>query len=265
MLLILAVFSLAALAEAQCQAAYGGFCVQESEQPCCNPAWSCLRHSKGQCGSSDPFVEQFRCGVAGGSAPPASQLAQEAPPVEQATRTTTERVLTNGAEPTEVVFTETTAPAEPCSLVCRSSVSLLVSPSAPTPVPLSDLVRASESCGAISANRQEVSCADLGDRVLTVTAASGHACQIALKIEAAAPQLRCRPDLLQFTLSAVNEFVFGRTDVAETRPVCGEQPAVLHSPPMLVCTDVPRREVQVFFGNASVVCPVAVVGPTCSQ
>ena len=275
MLLILVFASLAALANAQCQAAYAGICSPGAVEPCCNTDWICLRHTTSQCGSSNPVVEQHRCVVAGGFAPftagiVAPDNTQDDDRVdEEVIRTTTvEDPPVATIAPVITVETLTDIPfsdAPPCALECVTSSTMIVSPSGPSALLSSNLATASRECGALSLSQESFGCANAGDSIqVTVTAASGHACIVPVTVEASRPALRCKPDA-RFELSEVNDYIFQRNDVVDVAPVCGEELNVLHSPVMLVCSDAPSRSVNVFYGNTQISCNVTVTGPQCAK
>ena len=280
MRLLLVFACLCLLADAQCQPNFSGLCDPAALQPCCDSRLECLRFARGQCGSSDPYVEEFRCAINGGSAPAGIPVAGEndnkvggAGAPAPGTTTAGQEAETFVETTTEEEGIETNVPAPndfgdvkdetACDLQCSASHEVFVSSAGASSIDVSDLTSSTRNCGAVSLSLSTFSCSDVGDRInVDVTTATGASCTVPVSVIAARERITCKEDP-SFSLGQLNDYVFQPNDVVEVFPSCNSSLSVLHSPVMLVCDDLPSRKVEVFYGGASITCIVNVVEDQC--
>jgi len=270
------------LADAQCQPNYSGLCDPAASQPCCDSRLECLRFARGQCGSSDPYIEEYRCAINGGSAPadipvagindnkvgggavaPGTTTTEQEAETFVETTTAEEVIETNVPSPNNLGDVNDIEDESACNLQCRTSHEVFVSSAEASSIDVSDLTSSTRNCGAVSLSVSTFSCSDVGDRInVDVTTATGASCTVPVSVIAARERISCKEDP-SFSLGQLNDYVFQPNDVVDVFPSCNSSLSVLHSPVMLVCGDLPRRNVEVFYGGASITCSVNIVGDEC--
>lgn len=245
------------LAASTCQTVYGGLCSPQTSLPCCNPDWSCLRHVESTCGGGGGATDklQYRCGIAGGSAPLNNYYA---PPINA------EVLVVSTEDVPETLAPEITVEPvndETCALSCVSAYTVRVGATGPTVISASSLAKIA-GCGGVSLSRESFSCSDLGTTVnVTVNAdANLQSCSVPISVEEVPQMIQCKSNL-QVALSEIGDYIFQQTDLVTTVRNCSAHvPNILHSPVMATCGNVPSMSVSVFFGTVSTRCQVAVLG-----